>query len=136
MLLDKFVRKVAVTTNKDECWNWLGPITANGYGRFCVRTKSFLAHRWVYEEVVDVIPPGFVLDHLCRNRLCVNPMHLDLVEHKENARRAGLNDVFCRNGHKREESNVYVVPSTGARTCLECRDIYNVKRRKYRYAKF
>lgn len=70
------------------CWEWTGALgSENGYGRFWVGgvdgTATY-AHRFAYERMVGPIPAGFVIDHLCRNRVCVNPSHLRACTQKEN----------------------------------------------------
>lgn len=70
------------------CWRWLGHCLSSGYGR--VGARGILAHRLAYEELVGPIPDGLEIDHLCRNRGCVNPAHLEPVTHVENLRRAHL----------------------------------------------
>lgn len=69
------------------CWNWAGRRTKAGYGRFHDDHKDLLAHRWVYEFLRADIPVGLELDHLCRNRACVNPWHLEPVTRSVNALR-------------------------------------------------
>lgn len=70
------------------CWTWTGPVAAHGYGRFSSMGRVYIAHRYVYEQVVGPIPNGLQLDHLCRNPGCVNPDHLEPVTGAENLRRA------------------------------------------------
>lgn len=70
------------------CWNWLLHRIPTGYGQVRVRGRAHLAHRFNWEMANGPVPDGLELDHLCRNRGCVNPAHLEVVTHHENLRRA------------------------------------------------
>lgn len=71
-----------------DCWEWSGSvIKSTGYGQVWADGTNHLAHRVVYELLIGPIPEGLQLDHLCRNRRCVNPEHLEPVTGKENIRR-------------------------------------------------
>lgn len=72
------------------CWIWYGPLNGSGYGYAKVDGISGVAHRFIYEEKRGKIPDGLVLDHLCRNRRCVNPEHLEAVTFTENVRRGAM----------------------------------------------
>lgn len=72
---------------KSQCWEWTLYKNWNGYGIQKVAGKMKRAHRVVYEKYVGPIPAGMDLDHLCKNRGCVNPKHLEPVTGTENARR-------------------------------------------------
>jgi hypothetical protein len=77
-----------VAPNTDTgCWEWIGTCQSNGYGAFAVAGKTLRAHRWAYEHFVGPIPVGLTIDHLCRNRTCVNPEHMEPVTSAENTRR-------------------------------------------------
>lgn len=70
------------------CLEWtLSKNTKRGYGRKSIKGKRKLAHRYVYELICGNIPEGKQLDHLCRNKMCVNVDHLEIVNNQENCRR-------------------------------------------------
>lgn len=123
-LQDRFWRHVNKT---DSCWLWLGAVS-RGYGHFVVSqrpTKTLRAHRYSYELLVGQIPEGLTIDHLCRNRLCVNPDHLEPVTMKINVLRNGgptaLNaaKTHCLNGHPFDQQNTHITPK-GLRRCRMC----------------
>lgn len=72
------------------CWVWQAGRSANGYGRMRHRTSRHPAHRFFYEKYVGPVPDGLELDHLCSNRACVNPAHLEPVSHRDNVHRGRL----------------------------------------------
>lgn len=103
----------------DGCWEWGGAVSGD-YGSFRSKGVSVKAHRFSYELAKGKIPPGLVIDHLCRNTLCVKPEHLEAVSYRTNmvrgvapqavAYRAGT----CIKGHPMK-----LLPC-GRRFCNEC----------------
>lgn len=71
-----------------QCWFWLGTTNEDGYGFIRLDGKTLAAHRVYYEHYVGPIPEGLEIDHLCKNRSCVRPEHLEPVTHLENIRRS------------------------------------------------
>jgi hypothetical protein len=106
------------------CWVWPGYVS-NGYGRARCDGKVGQVHRIVYERLVEPIPPGLCLDHLCRNRLCCNPDHLEPVTLGENVLRGegrsavNARKTHCMRGHPLEGANLYVW-TNGSRRCIAC----------------
>lgn len=106
----------------DECWLWTGKKSAKGYGNYVSENgRKMRPHQWAWVLKHGEVPDGFVLDHLCRNRACVNPDHLEPVTAVENTRRGALARWVepCPNGH---DQTVYRrVSSAGKNYCSECR---------------
>lgn len=117
-----------ITSN--GCWEWTGSLHANGYASTGAgkRNKRKYVHRISYELWIGPIAQGMDLDHLCRNRKCFNPAHLEQVTRRENALRgegpsilARLNGAktHCKNGNEFTPDNTRIRP-TGGRACRAC----------------
>lgn len=109
------------------CWIWNAAKDKDGYGQFALHRQVNAAHRvaWLLRHGWLPPYPESELDHLCRNRDCVNPEHLQVVSHRENSLRsesfAALNaqKTVCAKGHEYSEENTYIRPN-GARDCRAC----------------
>lgn len=121
------------------CLNWTGTKTW-GYGQFALklsgRRSPVKAHRFAYELLVGPIPEGMTLDHLCRNRGCVNVSHLEAVPMHINWRRGesptaqNSRKTHCKHGHALTPDNIYTPPKrANARYCLKCAELANQRRR-------
>lgn len=104
-------------TSAEGCWKWNGPISVYGYGRLMEsignrKTKQLMAHRFAYEQVIGKIEEGMTIDHVCRNKSCVNPAHMEVVTRGENSIRShsknmmAMRENCCTKGHKIEKENV------------------------------
>lgn len=99
------------------CWQWRGSTDLSGYGRFRHLGEHY-AHRVAYRYFVGTIPPGMEVDHVCRNRGCVNPAHLEAVTAHVNRKRRNEIHTHCKNGHEFTQANTYT--HRGARCCRQC----------------
>jgi hypothetical protein len=121
--IERFDANVHVEPNTG-CWLWGGSLNTGGYGAICVNGAKMVAHRFAYERWRGPVPPGLELDHLCRQRCCVNPEHLEPVTHRENVRRGTAGDqhlakTHCPKGHPYSGNNL-AIANTGQRRCRAC----------------
>lgn len=137
--VERFWSKVDKT---ETCWLWRGALTGQGYGQFHVGPgkRTCGAHQMAYMLATGSEPTlGMQLDHLCRNRCCVNPAHLELVTQRINLLGgigpSALNAraTHCRHGHVFSSENTYVRvnPKTGRshRSCRTCHREFERKKR-------
>lgn len=126
VLLKHFLKRRIVLSS---CWGWDGYIDHHGYSSMRIGSRPgrmYRAHRLSYQFFKGEISQGLELDHLCRNRWCVNPEHLEAVSHRGNILR-GLSfaaenaaKTHCKRGHIFDEENTYITPR-GLRNCRKCR---------------
>jgi HNH endonuclease len=104
-----------------DCWLWTGRLSGNGYGNFSINWKSVSAHKFAYEQVIGKVPSGMTLDHICRVRHCVNPLHLRVLTRKANVlcgigpTACNARKTLCKNGHPLD-----AVRKNGGRRCKTC----------------
>lgn len=131
---DRFWSKVNVS---GPCWEWTASTKGNGYGqvKHVSQASPMFTHRVAYEMLVGEIPKGLTLDHLCRNRICVNPDHLEVVTGKVNSLRSesppakNARKTHCSAGHELSPDNL--VADRGRR----CKICHREKVRRQREAR-
>lgn len=130
---NRFWSKVNKT---NSCWNWKGSQNGTGYGKVFLNKKYWYVHRFSYELHIGKIPEGLVIDHLCRNRACANPEHLEAVTQKINIQK-GLSGkhtnhfnnfkTHCPQGHEYTKENTYFRKIKKNRRCKICTRLSNTK---------
>ena len=106
------------------CWLWTGALEGDGYGLMKVNRRMVRAARASYETFVGPIPEGLTIDHLCRQRCCINPEHLEPVTNRENILRSdgvtanNARKTHCPHGHPLSGENLYL--HKGHRMCRAC----------------
>jgi hypothetical protein len=124
-----------------NCWEWVGTKTSAGYGQLRVNGKVQYVHRISYELFVGIIPNDLEIDHLCRNRACMNPDHLEVVSHRDNVLRGDAPPAryacatMCINGHLFTDSNTYFGVGKNGNVYRKCRKCAAQRQRTYDNAK-
>lgn len=134
----RFFAKVEPAADGSGCLLWTGGLTVDGYGTFHFAGRLWRAHRWLMERGYGPIAPGLVIDHLCRNRRCVRPSHLEIVTITENvlrgdapalARERSARITHCPRGHAYDEANTYLYARRDGVVSRRCRACEVLKRR-------
>ena len=134
--------KLVAMADRASCWEWLGPKDWDGYGLFRRNTTtSARAHRLSYEFLIGPIPDGLVIDHLCRNRACMNPAHMEPVTNGTNVLRGysgsakNARKTHCKRGHPLSGENLRVNGNAGERICRICQRNRSLKHFRLHHAK-
>lgn len=132
-VLQRVLNRVVVSDQ--DCWEFQGNRLKSGYGRTSWNGRLWLTHRLVYTFLVGEIPGHLEIDHLCKNKPCCNPSHLEPVTRSENIRRGTqwhhvvereTRKTHCPRGHEYDAANTYRT-AEGHRQCQECKRIANRK---------
>jgi len=131
---DNIWKFIKIPEDPDACWIWIGCLINGGYGRLGFNNKRYLAHRFVFEYLMgEQIPKELVSDHLCRNRACVNPEHLEFVTDKVNTNRGiryNSSKTECIHGHKFTKKNTLNMIQYG-RNVRHCKKCQSIRYKKY-----
>lgn len=135
-LFSKISINPAIQWNGSPCWGWAARVSDDGYGQFWWQGTMERAHRVLYAWLVGKLPKryAFHVDHLCRNRACCNPVHLEMVTAEENAARSNApptinkRKTHCVRGHEFTDSNTKI-ERTGSRRCVTCKRDDDARRR-------
>ena len=123
-ITDRLMSKIAWPSALTACWPWRAFRDRDGYGQFHGGGGTAFAHRTAYELAIGPIPDGLQIDHLCRNRECVNPLHLEAVANVVNVLRGespqarNARKARCNQGHAFTPENTYMYRNK--RCCRAC----------------
>lgn len=138
-IIEKFLSRISAKT-EGECWPWVGHINKSGYGAFTISAgKIFLAHRISFDLFNEKVIETLVIDHICKNRRCVNPKHLrqvysgiNVTENSDSPSAENKLKTHCPKGHEYNEENIYIATTkrkTKGRACRTC--ALDFKKRTY-----
>lgn len=134
--IERFIANIEV--HKDGCWLWVAGLDAYGYGQFYFYGRRGKTHRFSYEYFKKKIEKGLAIDHLCRNRRCVNPEHLEEVTLGENILRGegiaakNKRKTHCLRGHEFDTDNLSVRFSEKGLKVRRCRKCMRMRTRRMR----
>jgi hypothetical protein len=133
--VDRLMFRTALLPN--GCWEWRGARNPKGYGN--IRVESYgparSVHRVAYTELVGPIAEGLEIDHLCRNRSCINPEHLEAVSRTVNVQRVDQRKSVCKNGHEMTADNTRIYSTKQGYEGRACRACAREFTRQYRSGK-
>lgn len=141
-VLTRLGKNMQISTTRfyegEPCWEWQRGKDRDGYGFTTYNLRWVYAHCLSYEIFVEIIPSHLQIDHLCRNRCCINPAHLEAVTGRTNTLRGtsvaaeNAQKTHCKRGHPFDDENTYTM-SSGGRSCRICTRmhgrIHDAKRR-------
>ena len=130
---NKIVTELCPAAGLDFCWAWTGAVQSRGYGCVGVNRRSQLTHRVSYELLVGPIEVGLQIDHLCRNKRCCNPAHLEPVTAKTNMERTDRAEkTHCVHGHPLSGDTLIIKNYASGLTKRNCRECHKQRLRKCR----
>jgi hypothetical protein len=124
--MERFHR-LSIPEPNSGCWLWLGQIDKNGYGKMSLQGEKTTAQRAAWILLCGAIPEAFEVDHLCKNRSCVNPDHLQTISKIENLAQRELRRTHCYQGHLLDGDNIIYERNGTVRRCRLCRQAGRLK---------
>lgn len=133
----RFLSKISVSEN--GCWEWMGEVSKiHGYGRIYFKKKKYNAHRVSYDMFFGIKERTTVIDHICRNKSCVNPDHLREVTVRTNTLENSIcsavhkkAQTHCINGHEYTKENTIVTYGKQGGERRSCRQCHRVRSREW-----
>lgn len=129
----RILDRITINPSNNSCWEWEGALTPKGYAHICWKGFPTQGHRASYIIFRGSIPSDKEIDHLCANRRCVNPWHMEAVTHKVNVMRGNTlaakqsKQTHCKYGHS---LNNPIRRNGNRRWCRTCYEEYKKTKRK------
>ena len=130
-ILERFEAKYEVNPITG-CWLWTAALMPHGYPQFRYsKAKNGYGHRFAYEHFVGPVPKGKHVHHICKNKICVNPAHLELITPKEYPGIHNADKTHCKRGHPLSGENL--MPNNyGRRVCRACHELWLEENQEHR----
>lgn len=133
-LIQNILSRIEINPGLNSCWEWQGALNPKGYAHVCWKGLPTQGHRACYILFRGEIPEGKEIDHLCGNRSCIHPWHMEAVDHRVNILRGNtlaakqLKQRHCKRGHSLEDA---ISRRGNRRECRTCYELYKARKRLF-----